>query len=157
MVKTFFFFSKQNKGGARDCWAVAFGNSYSNDDRCVCAGYDNGDIRVVDLRALRIRWESNVRNGVCGLEVNNKYEALNRVVASTTYGGLNVFDFGSHDKVSCVSKMDADEMKSIQRNHVEDRNHKEITPTIWCVRHLPQNRNMFATCGGSGNVRIWHR
>jgi WD repeat-containing protein 92 len=27
---------------ARDCWAVAFGNSFSDEERCVAAGYDNG-------------------------------------------------------------------------------------------------------------------
>jgi hypothetical protein len=27
---------------ARDCWSVAFGNSYNDDERCVLAGYDNG-------------------------------------------------------------------------------------------------------------------
>lgn len=102
-----------------------------------------------------------MRNGVCALETNNKYEPLQKLVATTTFGGLNVFDFGTGAKeqseVSCVSKTDADELPSIQRNHVNDNSFKEIVPTIWCVRHLPQNRNIFATCGGSGNLRIWRR
>jgi len=34
----------------RDCWTVAFGNSFSDDERCVCAGYDNGDIKLFDMR-----------------------------------------------------------------------------------------------------------
>lgn len=149
----------QNSNGSRDCWAVAFGDAHKNDERCVCAGFDNGDIRVFDLRILRIRWESNVRNGVVGLETNNKYEPLHKLVATTTFGGLNMFDFskGSSDQstVSCISKIDADELPNIQQNH--DRDCKTTTPTIWCVRHLPQNSNIFATCGGSGTLRIWHR
>lgn len=115
---------------------------------------------MFDLRILRLRWESNVRNGVCCLETNNKYEPLQKLVASTTFGGLNVFDFSdSNDKspVSCISKMDADELPAIQRNHISEKHSKEVTPTIWCVRHLPQNKNIFATCGGSGNLRIWLR
>lgn len=28
--------------GRRDCWSVEFSNSYNNEERCVCAGYDNG-------------------------------------------------------------------------------------------------------------------
>lgn len=157
-----FFFSlfKQNQNSSRDCWSVAFGDSYNKDERCVCAGFDNGDIRVFDLRTLQIRWESNVRNGVCGLETNNKYKPLEKLIASTTFGGLNVFNFdgNSNDSttVSCVSKMDADELMSIQRNYT-DNNYKNVTPTIWCVRHLPQNQNIFATCGGSGNLRLWNR
>lgn len=35
---------------ARDCWAVAFGNAYSDDERCIAAGYDNGDVKIFDLR-----------------------------------------------------------------------------------------------------------
>lgn len=152
---------KQDKNGSRDCWSVAFGDSHTRDERCVCAGFDNGDIRVFDLRTLQIRWESNVRNGVCSLEMNNKYEPLQKLVASTTYGGLNVFNFdgnsSDNSSVSCVSKTDADELLSIQQNHHSDNSHKNVTPTIWCVRFLPQNRKIFATCGGSGNVRLWHR
>lgn len=133
----------------------------------MCAGYDNGDIRLFDLRNLRVRWQSNVRNGVCSLETNNKNERLQKLIASTTFGGINVFDFSNKSTdddqptVSCISKMDADENHenpAIQRNHATAENTKEVVAsTIWCVRHLPQNRNIFATSGGSGNVRIWHR
>jgi WD40 repeat protein len=35
---------------ARDCWTVAFGNSFSDSERCVCAGYDNGDVKLFDMR-----------------------------------------------------------------------------------------------------------
>lgn len=129
----------------------------------MCAGFDNGDIRLFDLRILRLRWQSNVRNGVCSLETNNKYGRLQKLVASTTFGGINVFDFSNESAddqstVSCISKMDADEMPIIQRTHLKADHAKEaVASTIWCVRHVPQNRNIFATCGGSGNIRMWHR
>jgi WD40 repeat protein len=48
----------------RDCWTVAFGNSYDDSERCVCAGYDNGDVKLFDLRNMSQRWETNVKNGV---------------------------------------------------------------------------------------------
>ena len=48
----------------RDCWCVAFGNSYSDLERCVCAGYDNGDIKMFDLRTMTQQWETNIKNGV---------------------------------------------------------------------------------------------
>ena len=48
----------------RDCWSVTFGNSFNDTERCVCAGYDNGDIKMFDLRAMTCRWETNVKNGV---------------------------------------------------------------------------------------------
>lgn len=52
----------------RDCWAVAVGNSYNDAERCVLAGYDNGDVKMFDLRTNTVRWEGNVRNGVCGVQ-----------------------------------------------------------------------------------------
>lgn len=48
---------------ARECWSVAFGNSFSDDERCVVAGYDNGDVKLFDLRTQTMRWETNVGNG----------------------------------------------------------------------------------------------
>lgn len=106
-----------------------------------------------------------MRNGVCSLEADHKYQPLRKLVASTTFGGINVFDFDNNSTdehnqptVSCISKMDADELPAIQRNHANAESTKgALASTIWCVRHLPHNRNIFATCGGSGNVRIWHK
>ncbi|GBP03644.1 WD repeat-containing protein 92 [Eumeta japonica] len=31
----------------RDCWAVAIGDSFSNEEHIVAAGYDNGDIKLL--------------------------------------------------------------------------------------------------------------
>lgn len=56
-----------NADNKRDCWAVAFGNSYNSEQRVVCAGYDNGDIKMYDLKTNSIRWEANVKNGVSKL------------------------------------------------------------------------------------------
>lgn len=51
----------------RDCWTVAFGNSYNDEERCVVAGYDNGDIKLFDLKTMSLKWETNVKNGVSPL------------------------------------------------------------------------------------------
>ena len=32
--------------GARDCWCVAIGNAFNAEERCVLAGYANGDIKM---------------------------------------------------------------------------------------------------------------
>jgi hypothetical protein len=50
-------------GTARECWSVAFGNAFSDDERCIVAGYDNGDVKLFDLRTQTMRWETNVGNG----------------------------------------------------------------------------------------------
>jgi len=46
-----------------NCVSVA-GNACNAHDRCVAAGYDNGDIKLFDLRNMSLRWETNVKNGV---------------------------------------------------------------------------------------------
>lgn len=48
----------------RDCWSVCFGNSYNNIERIVAAGYDNGDIKMYDLRTMSVLWSKCVKNGV---------------------------------------------------------------------------------------------
>ena len=50
--------------------AVSLGNSYNDSERCVCAGYDNGDIKLFDLRTLTQQWGTNIRNGVSGAKNN---------------------------------------------------------------------------------------
>ncbi|KAG5870764.1 hypothetical protein JTB14_006748 [Gonioctena quinquepunctata] len=48
----------------RDCWAVAFGNSYNNEERVLAAGYDNGDVKLFDLKNMSVRWSKCLKNGV---------------------------------------------------------------------------------------------
>lgn len=44
--------------------SFVLGNSYNSEERIVCAGYDNGDIKMFDLKTMSLRWETNVKNGV---------------------------------------------------------------------------------------------
>lgn len=123
----------------RDCWAVAFGNSYNPDQRVVCAGYDNGDIKMFDLRTLKLMWEHNTSNGVCCLEFDRRDILMNKLVATTLESRFHVFDIRTyHSKkgYACLT----------------EKVHKA---TIWVVRHLPQNRDIFITCGGAGSVYLW--
>lgn len=48
----------------RDCWCVAFGHSYNNEERVVAAGYDNGDLKLFDLKTMSVRWSKCLKNGV---------------------------------------------------------------------------------------------
>lgn len=43
---------------------VPLGNAYTPEERCVAAGYDNGDVKLFDLRKMGVRWETNLKNGV---------------------------------------------------------------------------------------------
>lgn len=64
---------------ARDCWTVTFGNAYTDEDRCLAAGYDNGDVKLFDLRTQTMRWETNVKNGVTGLSFDRNDIEMNKV------------------------------------------------------------------------------
>ncbi|KAF1777619.1 WD40-repeat-containing domain [Phytophthora cactorum] len=111
---------------ARDCWTVCFGNSYNDVERCVVGGYDNGDIKMFDLRTNSLRWETNCQNGVVNLLV------------TTLESKFRVYDlrtFHPEQGFSCMT----------------EKAHKS---TIWQGRFLPQNRDLFMTGGGNGGFNF---
>uniref|UniRef100_A0A671X4C9 Dynein axonemal assembly factor 10 n=2 Tax=Sparus aurata TaxID=8175 RepID=A0A671X4C9_SPAAU len=123
----------------RDCWTVAFGHAFNDQDRCVCAGYDNGDIKLFDLRNMSLRWETNIKNGVCSVEFDRKDINMNKLVATSLEGKFHVFDMRTQHLTKGFAS-------------VSEKAHKS---TIWQVRHLPQNRDIFMTAGGAGNLHLW--
>lgn len=123
----------------RDCWTVAFGHAYNQSDRCVCAGYDNGDIKLFDLRNMALQWETNIKNGVCGLEFDRKDISMNKLVATTLESKFHVFDVRTQHPTKGFAS-------------VAEKAHKS---TIWGCKHLPQNRDVFMTLGGNGSLNLW--
>ena len=61
----------------RECWSVAFGDAHSTEQRCVLAGYDNGDLKLFDLRMGRLRWQTSLGNGVCGVQFDRQAPCAN--------------------------------------------------------------------------------
>lgn len=123
----------------RDCWTVAFGNSFSDEDRCIVAGYDNGDVKLFDLRTNAIRYETNVANGVTSVEFDRKDIEMNKLAVTTLESKFRVFDMRTQHPTggfTCLS----------------EKAHKA---TVWCVRHLPQNRDIFMTGGGNGGFNLY--
>lgn len=43
------------------------GDAFNAEERTVVAGYDNGDIKMFDLKKMAVRWETNIKNGVLSL------------------------------------------------------------------------------------------
>jgi WD40 repeat protein len=124
---------------ARDCWSVSFGDAHSADDRVVVAGYDNGDVKMLDLVAGKVRWETNVSNGVCGVEFDRKDIAINKLVISTLESRFRLYDMRTFHPVHGYSFLS-------QAAHES---------TVWAARHLPQNRDVFMTTGGNGSLELW--
>lgn len=123
-----------------DCWSVAFGNTYNDYDRVVAAGYDNGDLKIFDLKANVMRFETNVKNGICGLEFDRKDTKMNKLVATTLEGRFLVYDlhcFNAEHGYASVSE-------KLPQNS-----------TVWCGKHVPQNRDVFMVCSGSGMCSLY--
>lgn len=123
----------------RDCWTVAFGDAYAAEERAVAAGYDNGDVKLFDLRTMSLRWETNLKNGVCGVEFDRKDIQMNKLLVSTLEGKFHVFDMRTQHPRSGFAS-------------VTEKAHKS---TVWLGKHLPQNRDVFMTTGGQGSVCLW--
>lgn len=124
---------------ARDCWAVCFGNSFNDEERCVVAGYDNGDVKLFDLRTNSIRWEKNVGNGVTGANFDRRDIEMNKLVVTTLESKFRVFDVRTQHPEEGFAG-------------IAERAHKA---TVWLAKHLPQNRDIWMTGGGNGGFNLY--
>ena len=122
-----------------DCWTVAFGNSYNSEERCIAAGYDNGDVKVFDLKTNCLRWDTNLGNGVCGLEFDRADINMNKLVVTTLESKFHCFDLKTYHPERGYTGLSELANKS----------------TIWGVRHFPQNRDLFSTLGGNGHLNLY--
>jgi WD40 repeat protein len=129
----------ETAAAARDCWTVAFGDAHDADNRCVAAGYDNGDIKMFDLRTNSMLWETNVKNGVCGVEFDRRDIKRNKLVATALESSFAVYDLRTQHPTEGFA-------------HLTEKAHSS---TVWAARHLPQNRDIFMTCGGNGSLNLY--
>ena len=54
----------------------------------VAAGFDNGDIKMFDLKNMKLQWSTNVNNGVCGLQfdrMGDKFEVSLKLTSVYRY------------------------------------------------------------------------
>jgi len=123
----------------QDCWTVTFGGANSQTERLISAGFENGDVKIFDLKTMKVQWETNVGNGVCSVEFDRKDIEKNKLTVCTLESRLFVFDLTTQHptKGFAVTRQKA---------------HKS---TVWAGRHLPQNRDIFMTCGGNGSLCLW--
>ncbi|KAG0196987.1 hypothetical protein BGX28_009490 [Mortierella sp. GBA30] len=135
------------KGSRHDVWCVGLGGRVPDpgaDDLMVVAGYENGDVRVVDLRMGKPVFESNLQHGVCAVEFNRKYGLAGSLVTTTLEGTMHSFDLihGQFLEAHAVSE----DVVTVQSG--EDS-------TLWQVRHIPQRPGVFAVTDGGGNIHLY--
>ena len=129
------------------------GNSYNLEERCLAAGYENGDVKVFDLRVMKLVFEDNLGNGICGIEFDRKDIRMNKLVAAGLEDELRVYDLRSKSKGTSGHGC----AWAGKRHHSRDRTKPPTKRgnTIWWVRHLPQNRDVFMSCGGNGLLELY--
>ena len=123
----------------RECWTVCFGNSYNDAERVLCAGYDNGDIKMFDLRTNQMRWEANAANGVVSIDFDRRDIEMNKMCVTTLESKFRVYDLRTQHPTEGFA-------------HLSEKAHKS---TVWLCKHLPQNRDLFMTTGGNGGLNIY--
>eukprot|EP01112_Ceratiomyxa_fruticulosa_P005290 TRINITY_DN158_c1_g1_i1.p1 TRINITY_DN158_c1_g1~~TRINITY_DN158_c1_g1_i1.p1 ORF type:complete len:351 (-),score=61.20 TRINITY_DN158_c1_g1_i1:72-1124(-) len=125
--------------GKSDCWSVSFGNSYNADERMVVAGYDKGDLVMFDLRTNTPFWETNVGKGICGIEFDRKDIEMNKMIVTSLDSSFKIFDLRTKHPEKGFAALTTSAHES----------------TVWTGRHLPQNREIFATTGGNGDFNLY--
>ena len=123
----------------RDCWSVCFGNTFDEHERIVAAGYDNGDLKLLDLRMNKLIFETNVKNGIVGVQFDRPDIKMNKLIVTSLESKFRLFDMRTkHPKLDYA-------YSSIKA-------HKS---TIWKGVFLPQNRDIFMTTGGNGSLNLY--
>ena len=121
---------------------MAFGHSYNDSDRMVTAGYDNGDLKMFDLRSMSLYWETQLPNGICSLAFDRKDIEMNKLLATCLEGRVHMWDLRTfNDKKGGFAGLSY----KVEKGH----------QTIWGGAFLPQNREVFATLGGSGSLGLY--
>lgn len=117
----------------------SFGNSFNADERCLAAGYDNGDIKLFDLRKNCLAFDTNIKNGVCGIEFDRKDIIMNKMGATTLEGKFHIFDLRTYHHEHEYASLEQSGPKG----------------TLWGIKHFPQNRDLFAIQGGDGALSLY--
>jgi hypothetical protein len=94
---------------------------------------------MFDLRAGRLIAEMNTKNGICDLQFDRKDIKMNKLYASTLEGKCVVYDLRTYhpqEGFACLNKSISD-------------------ATIWGVKVLPQNRDLFITMNGDGITQLY--
>ena len=124
-----------------ECWSVSFGGCFNRDERNLGIGYDNGDVKIYDLRMDKLLYGENFKNGICSIEFDKKNIPINKMAITTLDSKIYLFN-----------------LKNIEENNNLE-NQKLIdevaNTTIWGTKFLPQKRDIFISMGGNGSLNLY--
>ncbi|KAF8930520.1 hypothetical protein BGZ47_000504 [Haplosporangium gracile] len=144
-----------------DVWCVNMGVGQGNDDEIlVVAGYDNGDLRVMDLRMGQAVFETNLQHGICSVELSPRRQGTNSrsfssLVATTLEGSMHVFDLadGQLSQFKATSASAESNTTAMMEEVVAVQSGDDST--LWQVRHVPQRPDIFAVTDGGGYLHLY--
>ncbi|KAK2706716.1 dynein axonemal assembly factor 10-like isoform X2 [Artemia franciscana] len=119
--------------GTVDCFTVTLGQTSYN-DKIVAAGFDNGDIKIFDLRNMAVVKEVNITVGVCSMQFSEKSDSL-------LVTGIN--------SRICYFPLDIANKESV----IWESSWRKST--VWTGKLMPQSAAIFSTTAGDGSVGIW--
>ena len=125
---------KDIKKNFPECWTVRFCDCGFN--KKVGIGYDNGDIKIYDLRMDKIFFGENLKKGVCNIEFDKKNIPINKMIVTTLDSKFYLYDFTNYFQN-------------------QKKLYDEVNTTIWGAKFLPQKRDMFVSLGGDGNLNLY--
>lgn len=143
---------------------MALGGARSLGERYLCAGFDTGDLKVVDLRMMRVCFERHFANGIVSAEFDRADAGLNKLLLGTLEGHVYALDVkngfspvsGGEGAVppenaqsrSAQNGNDSDSQISAEAAiGVADARPFGDHSTIWQVRHCPFNRDVALVSG----------
>ncbi|KAF9193046.1 hypothetical protein BGZ51_004279 [Haplosporangium sp. Z 767] len=134
----------RNGLGRHDIWCVALGGAGTgtDDSLMVVVGYENGDVRAMDLRMGKAVFETNVKHGVCGVEFDKREGNARKLVATTLEGTMHSFDLMNGQFAEGVTE----EVVAVQSGD---------DSTLWQIRHIPQQPEILAVTDGGGAIYMY--
>jgi hypothetical protein len=151
---------KQVEG--HDVWCVnmGVGGQGNDDEMLVVAGYDNGDLRVMDLRMGQAVFETNLQHGICSVELSPRRQGqavgsrtLSSLAATTLEGSMHVFDLADglfKPTTSTTAGLNATSTVTEEIVAVQSGDDS----TLWQIRHIPQRPDMLAVTDGGGYMHL---
>ena len=125
---------KDIKKNFPECWAVRF-RDYG-EGKNIGIGYDNGDIKIFDLRMDKLLFGENLKNGICYIEFDKRNIPTNKMAVTTLGSKLYLYDLANI-------------------NNNMNKIYEEVNTTIWGAKFLPNKKDMLVSLGGDGNLNLY--
>ncbi|KAF9091592.1 hypothetical protein BGX29_010874 [Mortierella sp. GBA35] len=139
-----------------DVWCINMGvgsggsGKDDGDEMLVVAGYDNGDLRVMDLRMGQAVFETNLLHGVCSVELGRDGSSSS-LVATTLEGSMHTFGLVDGQFKSAGAMAGSDESMTEEVVNVQSGDDS----TLWQARHVPQQPSVFVVTDGGGYIHLY--